>query len=371
MIRLGIIGTSWWVERAYLPGAQMAGNLSVTALCGRNTARLEELAARFEIPQTFSDVGALLASPEIEAAAVVLPNGLHYPVATLALEAGKHVICEKPLALSAQQARSLRDDAASRGLATMVPFTWCFTPAALRLKQLIDEGYIGRLYSVTGRYLSSWLLDTAVPAGWRTRRESSGTGAIGDLGSHLVALTLFLTGTHVTEVTASCRLFTPARVAPDADAMERVDVEDSCVFLAHFACGAHGSFHVDRASAGAENLVELTLHGSAGAVRFALEIEGTDWPLGQAYGTHSTAWDAKMAPIPIPAGLRRGFDAFRPQPKVEFVFAEALRAFAKSVGSAGADDVCGFALGTEVQAVLDALDRSGRERSWTEVEDAR
>src|SRR5579859_7819669 len=156
MVRVGVVGTSLWADSMYLPALQNHPKGKIVAVCGRDPDRTQVFAARWNIPHFYTDFRKLLDAGGLDALIVASANDSHHPITMAALDAGLHVLCEKPLALNAIQAREMADKAKSSGRKNMVPFTYRYMPTNRYLKQLIDEGYIGRPYHLNIRYYADY-----------------------------------------------------------------------------------------------------------------------------------------------------------------------------------------------------------------------
>src|SRR5258706_3080273 len=181
-VRVGVVGTSLWADSMYLPALTRHPQAEVVAGCGRNREKAEALAARWHVPQVYTGYRALIDSHQLDALVVATTNDTHFPITIAALEAGLHVLCEKPLALNAAQTYVMVAKAKAAGVKNMVPFTYRYMPTNRFLKQLIDEGYIGRPYHLNMRYYADygrgsqyqWVFDAGI----------AGSGVIADLGAH-------------------------------------------------------------------------------------------------------------------------------------------------------------------------------------------
>ena len=151
-VNVGIVGPGFWTEVMYLPALNRHPNATVKAICGRDDARTKDYAEKQNIPNYFTDYEAMVASGLIDAVVIVTSNKTHYGMTIKALDAGLHVLCEKPLAMNVTQANEMVRKAEETGLKCLVPFTYRFMPAARYLKRLIDEGYIGKPYNLNMRY---------------------------------------------------------------------------------------------------------------------------------------------------------------------------------------------------------------------------
>lgn len=239
-LAIGIVGTSWWAEGMYLPLLKDNPQAHLAAICGRNRAHAEEVAARWGVSQVFTDYVAMIEQGGLDGLIVATPNDTHYPITMKALEAGLHVLVEKPVAMNYTEAKAMLDLASRKGVCTFVPFTWSFTPAIRMLKDLIGSGYIGKPYHCNLRYIASY--GRGLDYMWRLDTALAGSGVMGDLGSHTVHIARWLFG----EIEAvSCHLGQVrehARTRPDGSPYEQAD--DSAILILDFANGAQGSIHL-------------------------------------------------------------------------------------------------------------------------------
>jgi predicted dehydrogenase len=272
----------------------------LAAICGRDEAATRAAAARLGWAAAETDWRALIARDDVQLVDIVAPGSLHAPIAIAALQAGKHVLCEKPLANTLAEAEAMAtaaDAAFPQGARAMVGFNYRRVPAIALARRLVEQGRIGRLRHVRAVYLQDWLVDPDSPLTWRLQAEQAGSGALGDLGSHIVDLARFLTGDEIAGVSALSATFIDQRPLPggsgDGDATGdatgtgtgdatgdpsgtsnrtgRVTVDDAVVFSARFGSGALGSFEATRYAAGRKNALRIELNGSAGSLAFDLE----------------------------------------------------------------------------------------------------
>jgi predicted dehydrogenase len=183
-VSVGVVGTSWWADAMYLPAMQDHAYGKVTAICGRNPERARHMAERWHIPKVYTDYNEMIKSGDIQAIIVSTNNDSHYPITMAALEAGLHVLCEKPLAMTYPQTREMADLAAQKGVKNVVPFTYRFMPAARYLKELVEGGYIGKPYHLNLRYYTGYGRSDKYDA--RFDMDVSGAGSIADIGSHFL-----------------------------------------------------------------------------------------------------------------------------------------------------------------------------------------
>ncbi len=243
MIRVGIVGTSWWADSMYLPALADHAGCAVTAICGRNAEVAQARADQWGINLVFTEWSEMLASGEIEAVIVASGNDTHAPITRQALAEGLHVLCEKPLALSAAEADSVATAAAGTDLRTMVPFTYQYMPIFAATKRLIDQGFLGRPHHLNLRYFTEFALDPSYS--WRFDKELAGSGVIGDLGSHWLYYAEWLFG-PIAELGCVSTAFVERDPRPDGSDYERS--EDSCIISVRFANGALGTLQTCAAS---------------------------------------------------------------------------------------------------------------------------
>src|SRR5258707_1000447 len=231
---------------------------------GRNEKALKEFAERWGWEETETDWKKVVSRKDIDIIDVSVPQYLHHEIAIEAAKAGKHIFCEKPLAMSYQQAKEMFEAAQKSGVVHYINHNYRRTPAVGLAKQLIDEGKIGRIFHWRGAYLQSWIVDPSFPLTWHLRQETAGSGPQGDLNSHSVDLARYLVG-DIAAVTAMIANFITERPLPDeAEAgtfkaatkgkeKGKVTVEDAAFMLAEFENGALGSFEATRFAPGRKN----------------------------------------------------------------------------------------------------------------------
>ena len=251
----------------------------LAAICGRDKAAAEAAAGRLGWAAAETDWRALIARDDVQLVDIAAPGDLHAPIAIAALAAGKHVLCEKPLANTLAEAEAMRaaaDAAYPGGARAMTGFNYRRVPALALARRLVEQGRIGSLRHFRAVYLQDWLADADAPMTWRMRAERAGSGALGDLGAHVVDLARYLTGDEVTGVSAISETFVRERPLGDGPVVEggprgTVTVDDAVVFTGRLASGALASFEVTRYATGRKNGLRVELNGSAGSLAFDLE----------------------------------------------------------------------------------------------------
>lgn len=255
------------------------------ALCGRDAAAAGAVADRFGWESVETDWRTLVARDDIDLIDICTPGSTHVEIAVAALRAGKHVLCEKPLANTVEEAEQMAEaaaEAASRGVYAMVGFTYRRTPALSLARQLVADGRLGTIRHVRAQYLQDWLVDPDTPLSWRLDKAQAGSGALGDIGAHLVDAAHFLTGSTISSVSGVLQTFVDTRpVAGEhgtlggsgaVDAQRGpVTVDDAAAFTARFDNGALGVFEATRFATGRKNAMRLEVSGSDGAIAFDFE----------------------------------------------------------------------------------------------------
>jgi predicted dehydrogenase len=245
----------------------------LTAIVGRDRAATTAAAERFGFASVETDWRALLSRGDIDLIDICTPGDTHAEIAIAALDAGKHVLCEKPLANTvdeAEQMAAAARRAAQRGVWAMCGFSYRRTPALTLARELVETGRIGTVRHVRANYLQDWLSDPDAPMTWRMDRAKAGSGALGDLGAHLIDTTQWLTGGLIDSVSASLTTFVPSRAWPDGTRSE-VTVDDASFFTARFADGVIGTFEATRAALGRRNAFRIELNGTVGSLAFDFE----------------------------------------------------------------------------------------------------
>ncbi|WP_026549728.1 Gfo/Idh/MocA family oxidoreductase [Arthrobacter sp. Br18] len=241
-------------------------------LVGRDAHQLVPAAQRLGWADTATDWRAVLERDDIDIVDICTPGHLHAELAVAALEAGKHVLVEKPLANSVAEADTMVAAAVAaraRGVQSMVGFNYRRLPALALARDLLAAGRLGEVRQVRVSYLQDWLADENAPMSWRLRRETAGSGALGDLASHAVDQIQFLLGSTVTAISGTVNTFVPERMG--ADGMEPVTVDDAAWATLHLASGAIASLEVSRFATGRRNALQIEVYGSLGSLRFDLE----------------------------------------------------------------------------------------------------
>lgn len=237
---------------------------------GRTLERVEAARDQFGFEEASVDFEAVLAREDIDLIDIATPNDSHGPLSMAALNAGKHVMCEKPLALTVKEAKAMAALADRKGLKVGVWHNYRRCPAASLAQRMIARGDIGKVRQVRAIYLQDWLADADAPWSWRNDKSVCGSGAHGDLNAHLIDMTRFLTGLEFEEVCAIEQTFTKRR-KDGAGKGRAVDVDDAFAFLARFNGGAIGTYEATRVAPGRKNHNRIEISGEHGSIAWSLE----------------------------------------------------------------------------------------------------
>src|SRR5487761_1445266 len=247
---------------------------AMAVLSGRDADAALAAARRYGWASTETDWHALIERDDVQLGDVCTPGDLHAEIAIAALGAGKHVLCEKPLANTLAEAEAMAAAAArasSRGVRSMTGFNYRRDPAIALARQRVEAGRIGQIRHVRATYLQDWLVDLSFPLTWRLQRERAGSGALGDLGAHIVDLAQYLTGDLITDVSGTTAPFVEDRPLAEAAGSGRVTVDDAALFTAQLSSGALASFEATRFATGRKNQLRIELNGDRGSLAFDLE----------------------------------------------------------------------------------------------------
>jgi predicted dehydrogenase len=379
---VGMVGYAF-MGAAHSQGWRTAGRFfdlplqpDLAVLCGRDKEKATAAADKLGWRSVETDWRALLTRDDVALVDVCSPGDTHAEIAIAALDAGKHVLCEKPLANTVDEARAMvaaASRAAAQGVRSMVGYSYRRVPAVALARRLVEQGRIGEIRHVRAQYLQDWIVDPEFPLVWRLQRSAAGSGALGDIGAHIVDMAQYLTGDLLTGVSALTETFVRERPLPSASSglaasggAERgtVDVDDAALFLGRFAGGAVASFEATRFATGRKNALRIELNGSRGSLAFdqermnELEFYSDGDPDTDGFRriqvtepTHpyvGSWW---------PPGHGLGY---------EHSFSHQVVDLVRDIGE-GRDPAPSFADGLRVQLVLDAVERSAAAGSWQEV----
>jgi predicted dehydrogenase len=371
-LRVAVAGTGF-IGAVHVRSARLAG-AHVVGVSASSAARAEQAAAELRVDRAFATSEQLVQADGIDVVHICTPNHLHEPLAAAALAAGKHVICEKPLALDAAAARRLVEAAAAAGKVAAVPFVYRYYPTLREARERVRRGATGPIRLLHGTYLQDWLL-RAEDNNWRVDPELGGASrTFADIGSHWCDLAEFVSGHRITRLSARMLTALPQRLyaenrpafsaAPTDGEARDVGTEDAAVVQFETDQGAIGTTIVSQISAGRKNRLWLEFDGAEEAIRFSQEDAETLWVGRREAATlirrdpeHLSPPAARLATIPPghPQGYADCFDLF-----VDDVYA-AIRGEAR-------DGVPMFGDGLRAAQIIEAVIASSREQRWVDVE---
>ncbi len=345
-------------------------DVDMRVICGRNEEAVTAAAAKYGWQSAETDWRAVIARDDIDIIDVCTPGSSHEEIAVAALNAGKHVICEKPLANTVAEAERMAAAAQASSGKSMVAFNYRRVPALAYARELVRQGRLGRIFHVRAVYLQDWIIDPEFPLVWRLVKEEAGSGALGDLGAHIVDAAQFVTGSQITNVSGELRTFIDERpLVGETHLLEatksaergKVTVDDAALFLANFDNGAVGTFEATRFASGRKNGMAIEVNGEKASLRFEFESMNELW-------VHDHTVDGKDA------GFRRVMVTEGDHPYVEgwwppghvlgydHTFTHEFRDFVLDIVNDRAPEPS-FADGLYVQRVLDAVERSAQAQS--------
>ncbi|HKZ03981.1 MAG TPA: Gfo/Idh/MocA family oxidoreductase [Methylomirabilota bacterium] len=356
-LTVGIIGLGY--GRAHIPAFQ-ANRCEVIAVCQRDGGAAQKVAERYGVPQVFTRWEALLERARPAIVVVAAPPALHKVIALQAFAGGAHVLCEKPLAMDAAEARAMAEAAARAGRVAMTAFNWRFPAAMQRFHALATQGQVGRPLHLAGRWLGARWADEGAPITWRMDRAQAGHGAMGDMGVHLVDMVRWSFG-EFARVFARGGVAYASRTTPDG---KPADAEDHCAVLAELRCGAVVTLQASRAAHGA-NQASLEVYGTSGALAYRLDRNDPRWHRGGELLAASGS--GALAPVKVPPVVPRSAgegDAMEVVGKATIapLVKRMLDAIRKDEPASPS-----FEDGVRAQAVLDAVLESERTAAWVAV----
>lgn len=353
--RVGIAGAGIGVR--YARSFQTVPGVEVVALCAASRERSEPAARELGIPAVYTSFDAMLAECALDVAVVATPNDLHHSQTLAAIEAGAHVVCDKPLALDSAQARAMLDAATRRGVRHIVPFWLRFVPAVARAHELMAGGSLGLPVFADVHFLNCGWGDPEGPMRWQFERARAGSGALSNIGSHAIDALHWLAG-DIRRICATTAIAVPVRHWPDGREA-RPDADDTAAFAAELANGAPVSFLASHVAYTSRSAFSLAVHCRAGSVAVSLDTTAAD-PRGRL------------------TVMRRGDEAPHDEPLPAAAYAPANGGLVDGPYNAIARELIGaigerraaspdFADGLRVQDTIDAALASVASGGWVEV----
>jgi len=362
IVRVGVLGAGAWARGAHLPGYRRDPRCRVVAVADTVIDRARDAAREFDIPTATVDAGELLRRDDIDLVDVCTPSHTHFELASSALEAGKHVLCEKPVAYDYRDTRRLADLARSKGLKTKVGLTFRYSPAMRYMRELIADGFIGTPFIFNGYEQNSQWLDPMNPLRQVDPDADQSVLQVSSLegyGAPIIDLAHLFVGADLSQVVGTMRNFIPERMVRATNRMMRMNIDDGDIFLGEFANGALCSIQTSFVTIGNYPGIEARVYGSRGALICRLvEEEGIAETLRAA-----TPDQVEFRELDIPARCYPPGGA-RTESWRTLFYANLVSSFITEILDDGPSNEGGFADGAWVQEVINAVERSFRERRW-------
>lgn len=374
-VNIGLVGYGF-MGRTHTNGYKRANDFFpdlthrpvLKAVCGRSEDKVKAFADQWQYESTETDWRELIKRDDIDAIDICTPNNSHAEIAIAAAEAGKMILCEKPLALNPAEGEKMIAAVEKAGVANTVWYNYRRVPAVTLAKQLIDEGRLGRIFHYRANFLQDWTIAEDLPQGgealWRLDVDAAGSGVTGDLLAHCIDTAIWLNGS-VTDVTAMTETFVKERMHNLTGKVEPVGIDDACAFLCHFDNGSLGLFESTRYARGHKALYTLEINGENASIRWDLHdlhrleyFDHSDDSLVRGWrSVHITDGDMPYMDKWWVPGLQIGY---------EHTFVHQVADFLKSLETG---EPCNptFRDAQETQKVCDAVLKSAKSRQWTNV----
>ncbi len=354
----------------------------MVAVAGRDAAKVSAAAGQLGWHEAMTDWRELIARDDIDVVDICTPGDSHAEIAIAALAAGKHVLCEKPLANTVAEAQAMVEAAAAaraQGIRAMCGYNYRRVPAVALMADLVAAGRIGRIRHVRAVYLQDWIVDPQFPLVWRLQRERAGSGALGDIGAHIVDLTQFVTRQFITGVSSMTETFVTERPLPaEASGLSAsvgngggstgtglVTVDDAALFLARLSGGAVATYEATRFATGRKNALRVEINGSHGSLAFDLErLNELEF-----YDAAQPAAEQGFRRILVTEAAHPYLSAWWPPGHIigyEHSFTHQMRDLIDAIAN-DRDPHPNFDDALRVQYVLEAVERSAKSGAWTEV----
>lgn len=381
-LNVGLIGYKF-MGKAHSNAFQRIGmffepsrKIVMKAICGRNESWVRESAQKYGWEGYETSWEKLVRRDDIDMVDITTPSNFHKEIAIAAAENGKHVFCEKPLALNLKDAREMLKAAERNNIKHQIGFNYRFVPAIQLAKKLIDKGKIGKIYHFRGTYLQDFIVDPLFPLVWRLDKEVAGSGSLGDLGAHIIDVARFLVGefdrviginkTFIKERPLVERMTGLSGKAQSDAPMGEVTVDDATIFLAEFKNGALGSIEATRFANGHKNAMSFEINGSKGSIKFEFERMNEL----QYFSSEDEEGVQGFRLIQATEGIHPYMQAWWPAGHVigyEHTFVHELYEFTEAIAKDRHPEP-DFNDGVKCSQVLEAVDLSIEERQWVEVD---
>jgi len=338
---------------------------SMKIICGRDRSGVANACARWGWDKFVTDWHDVVEDSTVDIVDICTPNDSHAEIVLAAAKAGKAILCEKPLALDVKEAKAMADAVRKAGVVNMICHNYRRIPALMLAKKMIDAGDLGAIYHYRARYAQDWIVDPSFPLNWRLQSKTSGFGALGDIGSHVIDLGRYLVG-EFTEVCGQMETFIKERpLLGDSGKKGKVTVDDAVTFIGRFQNGALANLEATRFALGRKNGIQLEINGSRGSVAFDFE----DMNRLQYYNGHDPADRRGFRDILVTEPLHAYIAGWWPAGHIigyEHTFIHTVADFLNAV-----TDKCNapptFEDGLANQIVMEAVAKSAQTKKWIKI----
>ncbi len=364
-VKVGVLGAGAWAEFAHLPGYKRDPRCELVAIADPEVERARGFAERFGIPHVYASHEELIARADIDVVDVCTPSATHFALSWAALSAGKHVLCEKPVAYDFTETRRAAALAREMGVKTKLGFTFRYSPAMQYMKELIAGGYVGTPFIFNGYEQNSQWLDPSNPLRQVDHTADQSVIQVSSLegyGAPIMDLGHLFMGSRFKEVVGTMRNFIPERVVRATGAMMRMNIDDGDVFIGDFESGAFGSIQTSFVTVGNYPGIEARVYGSKGALICRLvEENGICESLKGA-----TADQVEFREMEVPARFYPPGGS-KTESWRSLFYANLISSFISEILSDGPENEGNFEDGAHVQELINAVERSCRERRWVSI----
>jgi predicted dehydrogenase len=364
-LRVGLLGAGRWAGSAHIPGWQREPRSDLAVICDVRRELAEDAARRFGVREATNDWQATVARPDLDVIDIATPSHTHHELALAALEAGKHVLCEKPVAYDFRDTRRAADLAKRKGLKTKLGFTFRYSPGVQYARSLLDEGFVGDPFVFNGYEQNSQWLDPQTPlrqVDHTADQSRVRASSIEGYGAPIIDIGMWWVGAGYARCVGLMKNFIPERMVRATGQMMRMNIDDGDIHIVEYTNGAIGSIQTSYVTIGNYPGVEARLYGRRGAIICRLVEE-----FGVAETIRlATPDDVEFKPVEIPQRFYPAGGTPRESWRTLF-YANLIKDFVDDILGASARNQGNFEDGARVQEVINAVERSHHEHRWVDL----